>query len=163
MQYLVDLFKYTTWADDKLIQAAQALPEATLDKEWESPSLKSIRKGLVHMVGASWAWLERFHGRSPAAFPKVEAYPDLASMKTHWDQIHAGLEAYAAGLDEARFGGMLTYRTTEGLENTQKLALLVLHCVNHSTEHRTTLSAFCALSGSDPGDLSILTYLRRAQ
>lgn len=157
---LAKAFHYTTWADNLLLEAAGKLDPAILDKEFPSPSINTIRGALVHMLGAHMVWLSRLQG-IPRGFPPLTDYPTLAAIKADWDTVHAQLETYIGGMDDATLASKLTYRTSDGTEHTNTVSLLVLHIINHGMDHRVACSAFCALSGSDPGDLNILTYLRK--
>ena len=40
-------------------------------------SFGSVRDTLVHICGAEWIWLERWHGRAPTAIPKRGGFPGL--------------------------------------------------------------------------------------
>ena len=59
------LFDYTEWANDLAFNAAGALPDESLRRD-VGISHGSIFGTLLHMAGAEWIWLERWHGRSPA-------------------------------------------------------------------------------------------------
>ena len=59
------LLSYTEWANDLALDAAAQLSEENLRRD-VGISHKSIFGTLVHMAGAEWVWLERWHGRSPA-------------------------------------------------------------------------------------------------
>ena len=59
------LFDYTEWANGLALNAARKLSEEDLRRDFNI-SHGSILGTLVHMAGAEWIWLERWHGRSPA-------------------------------------------------------------------------------------------------
>ena len=58
------LFDYMEWANDLAIEAAAKLPDDALRRD-VNISHGSIFGTLVHMAGAEWIWVERWHGRSP--------------------------------------------------------------------------------------------------
>ncbi|MCA1605443.1 MAG: hypothetical protein LC775_08240, partial [Acidobacteria bacterium] len=64
------LFNYTEWANDLAIDVAAKLPDESLRRD-VAISHQSIFGTLLHMAGAEWIWLERWHGRSPT---KAEAW-----------------------------------------------------------------------------------------
>lgn len=64
------LFDYTEWANALAIEAAAKLSDEDFRRD-VGISHKSIFGTLLHMAGAEWIWLERWHGRSPA---KAEAW-----------------------------------------------------------------------------------------
>src|SRR5215467_15915037 len=100
------LFNYTEWANDLAMDAASKLSDDDLRRE-VGISHKSIFGTLLHMAGAEWIWLERWHGRSPL---KPEAWSqwrtdscrDVATLKQRWSNIVEQRWKYVSGLDESR-------------------------------------------------------------
>src|ERR1700752_5523601 len=86
-----NLLNYTEWANELAMDAANRLPDESLRRD-VGISHRSIFGTLVHMAGAEWIWLERWHGRSPA---KAEAWSlwspescaDLAALNDRWSEI----------------------------------------------------------------------------
>ncbi|HEX7530987.1 MAG TPA: DinB family protein [Pyrinomonadaceae bacterium] len=60
------LFDYTEWANGLAMNAAAELSEENLRRDFQI-SHGSIFGTLLHMAGAEWIWLERWHGRAPRA------------------------------------------------------------------------------------------------
>src|SRR5258708_29925177 len=85
------LFDYTEWANGLALNAAAGLTEENLHRDFNI-SHSSILGTLVHMAGAEWIWLERWHGHSP---PKKEAWslwtdetgPGLETLKERWGDV----------------------------------------------------------------------------
>src|SRR3954471_12194192 len=108
------LFDYTEWANDLALEAAGRLPDDSLRRD-VGVSHKSIFGTLLHMAGAEWIWLERWHGRSPA---KAEAWPlwraescaNLAVLKEHWRDLIDSRAQFISGLDEERLGAELQFK-----------------------------------------------------
>src|SRR5258708_13350146 len=78
------LFDYTEWANGLALAAAAELSEENLRRDF-SISHSSILGTLVHMAGAEWIWLERWHGHSPPknetwALLTNESCPDLKTL-----------------------------------------------------------------------------------
>ena len=59
------LFNYTEWANNLAMDVAAKLSDDNLRRD-AGISHQSIFGTLLHMAGAEWIWLERWHGRSPA-------------------------------------------------------------------------------------------------
>ena len=84
-------FDYMEWANDLAMTAAANLPDESLHRE-TGISHGSIFGTLLHMAGAEWIWLERWHGHSPG---KAEAWAswtretcaDLPTLKERWGAI----------------------------------------------------------------------------
>ena len=109
------LFDYTEWANDLAMEAADDLPDEDLLRDF-GISHKSIFGTLLHMAGAEWIWLERWHGRSPAK-PQAwsmwtpESCADLAALNDRWMEVIERRGQFVSGLDEARRG--ITIQTSE--------------------------------------------------
>ena len=85
------LFDYTEWANDLAMEAADDLPDEDLLRDF-GISHKSIFGTLLHMAGAEWIWLERWHGRSPAkaqawSMWTPESCADLAALNDRWMEV----------------------------------------------------------------------------
>jgi uncharacterized damage-inducible protein DinB len=127
------LFAYNRWATGKLLDAAEGATAEQLIQPLGS-SFGTLLGTLQHMVGAEWVWLERFNGRSPAAFANSDGLTTIAAVRRRWDEISAGLEAVisqAMDLDRA-----VAYRTFKGDPFEQPLGDLLQHVFNHGTYHR---------------------------
>src|SRR6185295_9106426 len=112
------LFTYTEWANDLAMEAASTLPDEGLRRD-VGISHQSIFGTLVHMAGAEWIWLERWHGRSPA---KAEAWSrwstdecsDLAVLKDRWANLINERAQFVSQLDEARLAAELPFKLLSG-------------------------------------------------
>ncbi len=62
------LFEYNSWANHRALESCAALSNEQFTRDLGS-SFKSVRDTLVHICGAEWLWLERFHGRSHSTLP----------------------------------------------------------------------------------------------
>ena len=80
------LYVYDEWATNKLIDAAEKVDAAKLQKDLGA-SFGSLHGTLVHIYGAQFIWLARWNGSTPAGLPKVEEIPDLAELKTRWQKL----------------------------------------------------------------------------
>src|SRR5215212_10918214 len=100
------LFTYTEWANDLAMDAAARLPNEGLHRDF-GISHKSIFGTLVHMAGAEWIWVERWHGHSPAKTEawsrwSTESCANLHTLKAHWTELVNQRTQYVSRLDEAR-------------------------------------------------------------
>src|SRR5688500_12194212 len=98
------LFDYTEWANDRVLEAADVLADEGLRKD-VGISHKSIFGTLVHMAGAEWIWMERWNGRSPTKAEawtrwSTESYVDLAMLREHWTELMEQRARYVSELDE---------------------------------------------------------------
>ncbi len=81
---------YDAWANERTRNACAALTPEQYTRDLGS-SFRSVHDTLVHILGAQWIWLERFHGRSPAALPAPAAYADFAAVRAGWADVERDL------------------------------------------------------------------------
>src|SRR5215510_13181575 len=98
-----NLFDYTEWANDLAMDAANKLPDESLRRDVGISHL-SIFGTLVHMAGAEWIWLERWHGRSPLkagawSLWSTESCVDLATLKDRWTSLVNDRTQFVSELD----------------------------------------------------------------
>ena len=159
------LFDYTEWANGLAMNAAAELSDENLRREAKI-SHGSIFGTLLHMAGAEWIWLERWHGHSP---PKAEAWslwttessPDLATLNERWRDIIDRRARYISELDETRLAAELPFKLLSGDPNAMRLVDQMQHVANHATLHRGQVVGMIRQLGIDPPSTDLLFYLRR--
>lgn len=159
------LFDYTEWANDLAMDAAAKLSDADLRRD-VSISHKSIFGTLLHMAGAEWIWLERWHGRSPAkaeawSMWTTESCADLDVLKGRWRELIHRRTQFISGLDGERLNSELTFRLLSGDPSSMPLVDQMQHVVNHATMHRGQVVGMIRQLGIDPPSTDLLFYLRR--
>jgi len=159
------LFDYTEWANDLALEAAAKLPDESLRLE-ANISHGSIFGTLLHMAGAEWIWLERWHGHSPA---KAEAWgswtaaacADLPALKERWRNLSDRRTRFISELDEERLGAELAFKLLSGDASSMRLVDQMQHVVNHATHHRGQVVGMIRQLGIDPPSTDLIFYLRR--
>ena len=159
------LFDYTEWANSLAFAAAAKLSDEDLRREVKI-SHGSIFGTLLHMAGAEWIWLERWHGRSPAgpeawSLWKTESCPDLATLSTRWQDVAERRAAFINQLDEPRLSAELPFTLLSGDPNSMRLVDQMQHVANHATLHRGQVVGLIRQLGITPPSTDLLFYLRR--
>jgi len=160
-----NLFSYTEWANELAMEAANNLADEHMRRD-VGISHKSIFGTLVHMAGAEWIWLERWHGRSPA---KAEAWSlwspescaDLALLKKRWNQLVEQRTRFVSELDESKLAAELPFKLLSGDPSSMPLVNQMQHVVNHATMHRGQIVGMIRQLGIEPPATDLLFYLRR--
>ena len=160
-----NLFDYTEWANDLAMNAANSLPDEGLRRDVGISHL-SIFGTLVHMAGAEWIWLERWHGRSPTkaeawSLWSTESCADLATLKAHWTNLCNKRARFVSELDETRLAADLPFKLLSGDPSSMPLINQMQHVVNHATMHRGQIVGMIRQLGIDPPATDLLFYLRR--
>ena len=159
------LFEYMEWANDLAIEAAAKLPDEDLRRD-VGISHGSIFGTLVHMAGAEWIWVERWHGRSPAkaeawSLWSTESCADLPALKDRWGAVIDRRKSFVSELDEERLAADLSFKLLSGDPSSMRLVDQMQHVVNHATMHRGQIVGMIRQLGVDPPSTDLLFYLRR--
>src|SRR5271154_4278664 len=104
------LYDYNAWANHRAGGAAAALSAEQFPRALGS-SLSSVRDTLAHICSGEWVWLERFQGRSPAAFPDAQQFTTAAGLREHWRAQDSALLAFVSGLTQDDLNGVMEYKT----------------------------------------------------
>jgi uncharacterized damage-inducible protein DinB len=159
------LFDYTEWANALAMEAAGKLSDENLRCD-VGISHKSIFGTLLHMAGAEWIWLERWHGRSPAkneawSLWTTESCSDLSALKERWSDVIDRRAQYISELDETRLMAELPFKLLSGDPNSMRLVDQMQHVANHATMHRGQIVGMIRQLGIEPPSTDLLFYLRR--
>lgn len=155
---IINLFDYTEWANHLALSAAQDITADQLNHNFKN-SHGSIHGTLVHMAGAEWIWLERWHGRSHSVNWKGEDFFDLSSLRSRWRQIESERHEFLESLSEDGLQRDLSYRNLKGEPFTLPLISQMQHVVNHSTLHRGQVIGMIRQLGVKPPAVDMLYYL----
>jgi len=159
------LFDYTEWANDLALDATANLTDENMRHEC-GISHGSIFGTLVHMAGAEWIWLERWHGHSPSKAEAwttwtTEACVDVAGLKERWRALTDRRAQFLSGLDEETLAADLYYKLLNGDASSMPLIDQMQHVVNHATMHRGQIVGMIRQLGIEPPATDLLFYLRR--
>jgi len=122
-------------------------------------SYDSLRDTLVHTMSGQWIFLERWRGRSPRARLDAQHFPDLSSIRRHWDGIERETQVFVAELSDAQLIRDVEYTNPEGERLTYPLWQQMIHQVNHATQHRSEAAVILTQFGHSPGWLDFLYYI----
>ena len=155
---LRNFFAFGRWANRMIVESAAALtPE-----EFARPiggSFGSVQGTLVHLSGADWVWLERFHGRSPREMPAGYELLDLEGLTRKWREVEAGQDAFIAALTQERMAEPLSYLSFAGDSFTRELGDALLHLANHGTYHRGQVATLLRQLGHKAAPTDFLRFI----
>jgi uncharacterized damage-inducible protein DinB len=158
IEYIQTLYNYNSWANGRVLDAtAQLTPEQFLESV--EASFASVRDTLVHTMNGQWIWLSRWQGISPRSLFNPAEFPDVTAIRSRWDKIEADSRAFVDRLDQAKLGQIIHYENTTGEPYAFPLWQLMVHQVNHATQHRSEVAVILTQFGHSPGELDLIRYL----
>jgi uncharacterized damage-inducible protein DinB len=154
------LYDYNAWANHRTLESCAALDSEEFTRDLGS-SFRSVRDTLVHIGGAEWIWLERWHGRAPQSMPQASDSPDLESVRRRSAEIERDLLDYVASLTPENLQRVVQYKTLAGTPMAQPLWQCLQHLVNHGTYHRGQITTLLRQLGGKPVSTDLVGYYRQ--
>jgi len=159
---ILTLYKYNAWANARILNVAANLTT----EQFLAPASFShggMRGTLVHTLFAEWIWRRRWEGHSPTEWLLPEDYPNFESLKTRWMKEEKELMNFAENISDDKLNSTLHYLSTGGKPFQNTLWHLMVHLVNHGTQHRSEAAAMLTDFGHSPGDIDFIVFLRDIQ
>lgn len=131
-QLLEHYTDYDLWANTRFVERLERELDAVLDGPVPN-SFPSLRSTLLHIRDAEHAWWCRLTG-SPVRWP-AEEDRTLASLLPHTKRLHMLVHA----MDPGALYTVHDYKDLRDNTHRQPAWQMILHCLNHSTQHRGQL------------------------
>ena len=155
------LYAYSAWANARILETAEQLTRGAVHgrKRWLRFDSGHAR---AHGV-RQWLWLERWRETSPRELWDPAEFPDVAALRTRWEEVEEATAAYIATLREPDLARVVSYVNFQGETWAYPLWQQLLHQVNHATQHRSEAALLLTRLGYSPGWLDLLVYVDRAR
>lgn len=156
------LARYKAWADDRIFEAAAALPEGEPTRPRQS-----IFRDLVHTLNHVYvidrvfqAHLEgREHGY---AARNTAGYPPLAELWGAQQEIDRWYIAFADAQSDASLDERVEFEYIGGGRGAMTRGEILLHIANHATYHRGFVADFFCQVPARPPVTDLTVFLRDA-
>ncbi len=155
------LVAYNTWASHKvLVKAAHLSWEELLAEAGLSHG--SLLGELVHLVDTQWYWREGAqNGRLPVKALEPEDFEDFKALRRRWELEDRKLEQFVGGLSQAALEGRVSYAWARARPRSKVLWQILVHIVNHATQHRSEIGGVLGKMGRSPGDVDFIKFVAR--
>ena len=158
LEYFLTLYNYNYWANEKILQTT----ERVTVEQFLAPTKNShgsLRGTLVHTMMAEWMWLSRWQGVSPTAVLDENDFPSLASLRARWMDEEQRMRTFLGTLHENDLKRIVKYINTRGTPFERSLWHMLIHVVNHGTQHRAEAAAILTDLGHSPGDWDFVYFM----
>lgn len=152
------MFEYNYWTNKRILEMADKLPPEQLTAPTKF-SFKTLHGTLVHLLDTEYGWRVLCATGKDTDVWKPEDFPDLASIRTRWDEEEAKMRDYLNRLSDADLQGTISYPLSDGGIRTRVLWHCLYHLVNHGTQHRSECAAMLTDFGQSPGDIDFTYFL----
>jgi uncharacterized damage-inducible protein DinB len=142
------LFAYDRWATRRVLDVLDGLDPVV----WTRTDVVGDRGSgaiLVHHLGASQRWRHAFQDLGEGPEPELEPLPTTAELRARWDVEWVAVDEWLSTITE----GFIGY-VHEGVPVWQML----VHVVNHGTQHRAEAATLLTAEGRSPGELDLINY-----
>ena len=146
---LTDLFRYTRWADEKIIATLTEMNAP------EQDDLADAMQLLSHQLRAQEAWLARVSGTDAPPFWETDDLETCrersAACTEKWGNVLAA---------EDDLNRKVSYRNSSGTAFETPLDVIAHHVVNHATHHRAQVVREIRRAGGTPPATDYIFYDR---
>jgi|HigsolmetaAR202D_1030399.scaffolds.fasta_scaffold48818_1 uncharacterized damage-inducible protein DinB len=155
------LYEYQEWATNRILDQVALVSQ----EQFTNAKLgyANLHITLTHLLGSEMVWLLRWQGQSPRTKASPADFATFDMVRSFWEKSSKQMRDFVATLDDAALQRTISYTTMAGEAYAQPLWQLMLHLVNHGTQHRSELAMLLTELGHSPGDIDIITFLRTTE
>ena len=157
---LLTILQHNYWANKRILACAnlvtteQLMQPANFDHE-------SAFQTLRHILDVEWSW--RLMAQQVKAIEllwDVEDLSNLAKVEAFWRSDETTMLSYIGSMDEAAINADIEFGSSQERDpQSAKLWQIMLHIVDHGSQHRSELARYFSDCGHSPGDINFLDFL----
>lgn len=153
------LYKYNSWANTRILNTASKVTQEQFTAPSSHPH-NDLRHTLTHTLFAEWLWRNRWMGQSQPVPFLSEDFLNFTALKARWVEEDKALDEFVASLTDEKLNSTFQYKTIKGIAYENILWQVMVHVVNHGTQHRSEAAAILTELGHSPGDIDLIFFLR---
>jgi uncharacterized damage-inducible protein DinB len=156
---LTRLYHYDEWATNKLIDAAEKVDTAGLQKDLGT-SFGSLFGTLLHTYGAQALWLARWKHSPNPGLATVEQIPTLEELKSRWQKLRMEFREFLNSKTDDELQSAHSYTDLKGNPWSELLYQQIQHLMFHSMYHRGQVVTLLRQLGQTPPQTDLIAYYR---
>lgn len=153
------LHDYNRWAHHEVWRCIESLSDEQFTAE-TGYSIGSLRNHAVHVMGVDQRWFARLRQIEIPARLEYADFSTRAQARQRWDEIERENAGYLATLTDADLHEMIEYDMPHrGGWKRQPRWQILLHVVNHGSDHRAQMLAQLHRLGGPTVEQDLMFYL----
>ena len=142
------LFDYDRWATRRVLMVLDGLDPALWSRTGNVGE-RGLGAILVHHLGASQRWRHGFQESGEEPEPEREPLPSSDELRQRWETEWAAVDAWLPTVTDS---------FVEYVHQGVPVWQMLVHVVNHGTQHRAEAAALLTAEGRSPGELDLIEY-----
>ena len=144
------LFDYDRWATQRVLDALDGL-EPVVWARTNAIDERGLGGILVHQLGASQRWRIAFQlqGAGEGPEPENDPLPTVDELRGRWEAEWAAVADWLP---------TVTDEFVAHVFDSVPVWQMLVHVVNHGTQHRAEAAALLTAEGRSPGELDLINY-----
>lgn len=157
---LRSLFEYSDWANARVVEAAERVPDDALDRPLDlGPG--SLRRILIHTYNGEHVWLQRWKGVQETKWPSESEAVPVLEIARRFTANSAARAAFFEKLAAADLERGQQYRDSKGSVFAATLGDMILQGHVHSVHHRAQAVNALRRLGGPIVELDYMMRVRR--
>jgi uncharacterized damage-inducible protein DinB len=155
-EVLVELYKHHLWANERLLDVCESLPEEALDAT-ATGTYGNVRDTLAHLFAAEGRYVGAMTGQEDYATALKEgSFPGIGALRER---------GRASGEQLLTLAERVTSNDTISVDRGGQhyeipISIFFAQAINHGTDHRAHVCTVLTQRGIEPPNLDVWTYLR---
>jgi len=157
VEWIRKLYAYNAWANARVLEAVSGLSDAQLHED--RAGMESIGETLRHIVRAQHSWWSFWTGAERIRLPELPKAGAMEAISEWFRGSHDELRAFVESLDDSSLEQTCQDTDDDGRPVTFRVWEMMVHVVNHGTQHRSEAAAALTVLGRSPGDLDFCDFV----
>jgi len=159
---LTTLYQYNNWALERVLHATRNAGDTAFKTPYPELYYGTLQGTLTHILSAEWIWRKRCQeGISPTELLDPANFRTIDELAMRVSVEHANMLAYLKSLTDADLQRTVFYQSTKGQPYQNTLWHLLVHVINHGTQHRSEVAMVLTQLSHSPGDLDMIVFFRQ--
>ena len=146
------LIAYNFWADEQILSACEKITtDEFTQKIVPNPGWDSLRGILVHLLDAELGWRLNLESQDASEILEEADFSTVSELRNRWEVECTAWMKFQDGLSEEILNA--------SREDTLKVWQVIVHVVNHGTQHHSEAAAILTGYDQSPGELDFDIFL----